>query len=423
MSIKIEGIDLKVYTDTLLEQSPGIDVLHFLIDFSVILFDLNTQGIETLNILENVDQQYAIKEIVKNNLQLAGLNFTTVGEAFPRINDQCKDLIIKMVKMLSVDEHCYQSTTKLFQYMLEKMLINNGRYFFTPIHLADMMVRMIAPSEYECVLDPACGSGRLLAAVYKQKKSCELHGMDINNTITTFSFFNLYFSGKAKANLLNRSFLEESEEKSTHYYDVVLSNTPYDGDINITIDFVGKIMKTLKSNGRCAVLVPEGLLTNTNRNVFDLRRRILDENCLEAVVSLPWKIYKPYTESKSSLILLRKQPLNPLKEVFMCSLPEYDGPESEFSGDVYKLDMERIVESWKFYSSKIEFPENDDLTDFFWTVTYDDIIAKDYILAADAYRQSEYSYTKVEFKDLRNRIFDDQAKLVELFEQYKGVNL
>lgn len=424
MSVTIKDIGFKNSADMLLEQLLGVDSLHFLIDFAVLLFDANTRGTEVIDVLKNASKQDAIQLIIKNNHQLANLNLASVGGTFPQINPRCKDSIINILIKLCTEQTRDDISAELFQYMLDRIILHNrNHYFFTPINLANMMARMLAPVEGELVLDPACGSGRLLAAANKQCKTCILEGIDIHDALATLSFFNLYFSGKAEISLLNANFLELPENKLP-FCDVVLSNPPYKDDINVTIDFIEKIMQILKPNGRCGLLVPEGLLTNAaNRRVLNLRQRLLKENYLEAVVSLPRKIYKPYTVSKSSLVLLRNQPTKPISKIFMCSLPEYDGPESGFSDAVYQSNMDQIIKAWQRFLDNNIFSKNSDSTEFFWTASYDEIIAKDYIFAADAYRQSEYLDTQILFEDLRDRILDDQSQLEKLFAQYRGVDL
>ena len=167
--------------------------------------------------------------------------------------------------------------------------------------------------------DPACGTGRLLAAAYAQCPECVLVGGDIREESAELAFFNLYFSGGASASLYTEDFLSDGQDRQA---DLILSNPPYTdlrlsnpsyteagGDRSgVTARFLDRILHRLKMGGRCAVLVPQGFLTNTSsRMVKEERRAILERYTLEAVISLPRKIYSPYTMSYSSMLLIRKE--------------------------------------------------------------------------------------------------------------------
>lgn len=224
------------------------------------------------------------------------------------------------------------------------------------------MARMIAPKKGEVILDPVCGSGRLLVAAAKRNNDCVLAGIDVNARMIVTAFFNMYFNGKVSARLYQMNFLKDLNKCGR--CDAVLANPPYGDDIHMTIDYVDRIMEMLKTGGRCGILVPEGFLTSTVRDVIETRIRLLETYTLEGIVALPRKIYKPYTESNSSLIMLRKQSAAPDYTVFLSRLPEWDGGNNGFSDRVYKQDMDRIAAAWQYYKEK-----KDDL----WRLYGDDI--------------------------------------------------
>jgi len=423
MNSSFKKIKYKESIDRLIYEMPEALSLNLLLDFSILFFDAYERGAECFEIIRNVNQRDVIAEILRNNLRLKDKTLNFMGEKFSQLNPECINIINHMFRGLCLEEDRFEDCSDAFQYMLSLWVENHqNTYFFTPMNLANMMVEIISPDNNEFVVDPACGSGRILAATGKQNKNLLLQGIDINSGLSILSYFNIFFSTKNDATMKNEDFL--SIKKNEYFLcDIIVSNPPYKYDLNVTVNYIERIIEMLKPNGRCGILVPEGFLTSSVMNrVIRLRQRLIDSNYLDAVISLPRKIYKPYTESKSSLIILNKAP-NKTDTVFMCNIPEYNGAENEFTTDVYQADMDKIVKAWKYYAGIVS-EKNSDVRNVYWCTEYKEIMESDnYILSAEQYQRKQYLSTNVQYDELRNEIMETQMKLKTTFEYYNEVRL
>ncbi|HJB45713.1 MAG TPA: N-6 DNA methylase [Candidatus Mediterraneibacter surreyensis] len=302
---------------------------------------------------------------------------------------------------------------EMFGCMIRERLIND---FLTPEDLCDMMVRMAEPAAGELVLDPACGSGRLLAAANRQCPECIPEGNDMNPAFRELAFFNLFFSGERAARIYGKDFLQ-TEYDELPAADLILSNPPYTDKSDLTVQFTDRIVRQLKDNGRCAILVPQGFLTNSSSHIVTgMRRWILDQLTLEAVISLPRKIYRPYMESYSSLLMIRRRQSPEDYPVFISMLPEcadadvYGGEENRgiesSAGGNYRQAMEEIVTQWKQYQKGEQLNEN-----IARIVPTHVMRENSYIFAAENYWEESYVSVRRKMADLREKLSEEQSRL------------
>lgn len=305
---------------------------------------------------------------------------------------------------------------EMFGCMIRERLITD---FLTPEDLCDMMAQMAEPAAGELVLDPACGSGRLLAAANTQCPECILEGNDTNPSFQELAFFNLFFSGERVTRIHGKDFLQNGYDELPAA-DLILSNPPYTDKSDLTVQFTDRIVRQLKDNGRCAILVPQGFLTNSSSHmVTGMRRWILEKMTLEAVVSLPRKIYRPYMESYSSLLMIRRRQSPKDYPVFISVLPEcvetdaYSGDENRktesSAGGNYRQAMEKIVSQWKQYQRGGHLNEN-----IARTVSSHVIRKNSYIFAAENYWEESYVSVRRKMADLRDKLTEEQSQLDRL---------
>lgn len=389
------------------------EALEFLNDFSLLLYGLDREPSGFFTQLKSLRRQSLPAWIRSRHEELGQLDYE-FGRALARINENVWHALMECLEETACITQTEKPEARLFEYLLQSMYMKEKiGNFITPQTLADMMADMMDPKPGEIVADPVCGSGRLLAAAAKTCKDSVYIGNDIDEVIGTTAFFNMAFHSVTDVKLYRKDFLKETWKEQG---DVVLANPPYSDDIYETIRFIEGIMDMLKPGGRCGILVPEGFLTNVvNRDVIAMRQNLLCNHRLEGVISLPRKIYKPYTISKSSLILLKKQPAAPEHLTFFSCLPEYDGGESEFSDRVYEHDMKQIAEAWKCWKRGLS-PGNREAV--FWTASMEEIKKKGFLLGADLFRESDYVYTKLQTKKLWERILRGQEKLEHDMEDY-----
>ena len=205
--------------------------------------------------------------------------------------------------------------------------------FRTPRHIIDMIVEIVEPKKGEKILDPACGTAGFLISAYnkiiKQDLSISekeelatngLVGYDINPNMVKLSNVNLFLHGCQKPNIHLYDTLTE-KDFWTDKYDVILANPPFmtpKGGIRphelfsainanrSEVLFTYYIAQHLTRNGRAGFIVPEGVVFQTANAYKEMRRILVDENYLYAVISLPSGVFNPYSGVKTSILLLDK---------------------------------------------------------------------------------------------------------------------
>ena len=239
-----------------------------------------------------------------------------------------------------IDRFEYDHSERLgdaFEYLLSIMgAQGDAGQFRTPRHLIDFIVAVLDPQKHERVLDPACGTAGFLVSAWKHVRAAAagadgagaltpderariadgFRGYDISPDMVRLSRVNLYLHGFARPAVHEYDTLT-SDERWNERADVILANPPFmspRGGIRpharFSIDskrsealFVDYIAEHLNPGGRAGVIVPEGVVFQRQKAYRQLRRLLLDE-CLVAVVSLPAGVFKPYSGVKTSILLL-----------------------------------------------------------------------------------------------------------------------
>lgn len=244
----------------------------------------------------------------------------------------------------------------VYEYLLSEIATagKNGQ-FRTPRHIIKLVTELIKPQFGEKIIDPACGSGGFLLGAYQyivtdlarksgtqlpepdkdgfirtsiaasldgEKQtilSNSLYGYDIDITMVRLGLMNLMMHGIDEPKIdykdtLSKSFTEQTE------YNVVMANPPFTGsidkgDINeeLTVGttktellFVEKIYQLLKKGGRAGVIIPQGVLFSSAKAFKDLRQLLLDRCQLEAVISMPSGVFKPYAGVSTAILIFTK---------------------------------------------------------------------------------------------------------------------
>jgi len=243
----------------------------------------------------------------------------------------------------TINEFSYDHSERLgdaFEYLLSVLgSQGDAGQFRTPRHIIDFMVQVVNPQKHETVLDPACGTAGFLISSYKHilKGNCKkvpgdllnteerkklltnFKGYDISPDMVRLSLVNLYLHGFVQPQIMEYDTLT-SEDRWNEYADVILANPPFmtpKGGIKphkkfsvqsnrSEVLFVDYIAEHLTPTGRAAVIVPEGIIFQS-ATAYKALRKMLLENHLYAVVSLPAGIFNPYSGVKTSILLMDKQ--------------------------------------------------------------------------------------------------------------------
>jgi type I restriction enzyme M protein len=236
-----------------------------------------------------------------------------------------------------------QGDTKgdLYEYALSKLTTAGicGQ-FRTPRHIVRLMVDLTEPKPAEVIGDPACGTaGFLVGALqhlrerYTSPEMVQiegdglLHGWDLDSTMLRIASMNLLLHGVDRPAIhcldtLSRAFPETFPNLAEEGFDVILANPPFKGRLDESevhpsltevvktrkteLLFLALMLRMLKPGGRCACVVPEGVLFGSTKAHLALRRRLLEENRLEGIISLPPGVFKPYAGVSTAIVLFRK---------------------------------------------------------------------------------------------------------------------
>ena len=227
----------------------------------------------------------------------------------------------------------------LYEYLLSKLATSgtNGQ-FRTPRHIIDMMVQLVKPLPTDIIVDPACGTSGFLvgAGEYLRKNHDEIfnspelkkhfqndmfYGNDMDTTMLRIGTMNMMLHDIENPNIDYKdslSKLNTDKEK----YTLVLANPPFKGslDAETVADDILKVTKTkktellflalmiriLKKGGRCAVIVPDGVLFGTSNAHKQLRKEIIENHTLQGIVSMPSGVFKPYAGVSTAILLFTK---------------------------------------------------------------------------------------------------------------------
>ncbi|MES2228594.1 MAG: N-6 DNA methylase [Pseudomonadota bacterium] len=241
-----------------------------------------------------------------------------------------------------IDEFAYDHSERLgdaFEYLLSVLgSQGDAGQFRTPRHIIDFMVEVVAPQKFEAILDPACGTAGFLISAYKHilrtntdatghstltpddkgRLAKNFKGYDISPDMVRLSLVNLYLHGFTDPHIVEYDTLT-SEERWNEFADVILANPPFmspKGGIKphkrfsiqakrSEVLFVDYMAEHLTPTGRAAIIVPEGIIFQSQTAYKELRKMLV-ENSLVAVVSLPAGCFNPYSGVKTSILILDK---------------------------------------------------------------------------------------------------------------------
>lgn len=250
-------------------------------------------------------------------------------------------LLAKVVDMLDkVPMEDRDTKGDLYEYMLGKIASagQNGQ-FRTPRHLIQLMVELTAPTPKDTICDPASGTCGFLVAAgeYLRKKHPEIfnnnsarahfhhgmfHGYDFDNTMLRIGSMNMMLHGVESPDVRYKDSLAQDHSSDEEAYSLILANPPFAGSLdyeNTAKDllaivktkktellFLALFLRLLKPGGRAAVVVPDGVLFGSSKAHKELRRMLTEEQKLDAVISLPAGVFKPYAGVSCAILVFTK---------------------------------------------------------------------------------------------------------------------
>jgi len=250
-------------------------------------------------------------------------------------------LLAKVVDMLDrVPMDDRDTKGDLYEYMLGKIATagQNGQ-FRTPRHIIRLMVEMMEPTATDVICDPACGTcGFLVSAgehlrqrhpeILRDATSREhfhhgmFHGFDFDNTMLRIGSMNMLLHGVERPDIRYRDSLAQDHAGEEEKYTLVLANPPFAGSLDYEtvakdllsvvktkkteLLFLALFIRLLKPGGRAAVIVPDGVLFGSSNAHKELRRILVEDQKLDAVISLPSGVFRPYAGVSTAILMFTK---------------------------------------------------------------------------------------------------------------------
>lgn len=325
----------------------------------------------------------------------------------------------------------------LYEYMLGKIASagQNGQ-FRTPRHIINLMVNMMAPTPKDTICDPASGSCGFLvgASEYLREHHPEIlrdaklkkhfhegmfHGYDFDNTMLRIGSMNMLLHGVESPDVRYKDSLAEDHAGDIEKYSLILANPPFAGSLDedsIAKDilqvvktkktellFLALFLRLLKVGGRAAVIVPDGVLFGSSKAHKELRRMIVEDHKLDAVVSLPSGVFKPYAGVSTAILFFTKTNSGGTDHVWFYDV-QADGwslddkrtgllsedklgavPSTKLSKDDHiKNNLPDVLARWQ-KRDKEELKRK--RTDQSFTVSKADLAAQDYDLSLNRYKE------------------------------------
>lgn len=332
----------------------------------------------------------------------------------------------------------------VYEYLLSKIASagRNGQ-FRTPRHIIRMMVELMNPTPQELICDPACGtSGFLVVAsdyligkyrndilMNKQNRNHFMNhmfnGFDMDRTMLRIGAMNMMTHGVESPNIEYRDSLSD-QNTDNNKYSMILANPPFKGSLDydsVSTDllkitktkktellFLALFIRMLKVGGRCACIVPDGVLFGSSKAHKAIRQAIVDDNRLEAVISMPSGVFKPYAGVSTGILIFTKTGHGGTDKVWF-----YDMKADGFSLDdkrspVKENDIPDILERFNNLDKEVDRKR----TEQSFLVDKQEIIDNDYDLSINKYK--EVVYEKVEYPPTSEILADIEALNREIYK-------
>ena len=308
----------------------------------------------------------------------------------------------------------------VYEYLLSK-ISQSGRngQFRTPRHIIRMMVELMDPTAQEVICDPACGtSGFLVAAaeylretrrqeIFYNRENLEhymdgmFHGFDMDRTMLRIGAMNMMTHGIENPDIQYRDSLSD-QNTDREKYTLVLANPPFKGSLDadtVSADllklcktkktellFLALFLRMLKVGGRCACIVPDGVLFGSSKAHKDIRKALVEDNRLEAVISMPSGVFKPYAGVSTAVLVFTKTGAGGTENVWFYDMKADGFSLDDKRSEVSDNDIPDIIN--RFHNLDKEADRQ--RTEQSFLVPKQEIADNDYDLSINKYKKVEY---------------------------------
>ncbi len=332
-----------------------------------------------------------------------------------KVVDALDDIYALMAEVKDVDIR-----GDVYEYLLSK-IAQSGRngQFRTPRHIIRMMVELMQPKPDDIICDPACGTSGFLvtAGEYLKEKHKEeiffdrqkkdhymnhmFHGFDMDRTMLRIGAMNMMTHGVESPFIEYRDSLSD-QNQDRDKYTLILANPPFKGSLDadtVSTDllkvcktkktellFLAAFVRMLKVGGRCACIVPDGVLFGSSTAHKAIRKELIEENRLEAVISMPSGVFKPYAGVSTGILIFTKTGHGGTDKVWFYDMTADGLSLDDKRTPVAENDISDIIA--RFHN--LEGEADRKRTDKSFFVSKEEIAGNEYDLSINKYKQVEY---------------------------------
>ncbi|HMT01541.1 MAG TPA: class I SAM-dependent DNA methyltransferase [Candidatus Absconditabacterales bacterium] len=373
---------------------------------------------------------------------------------------------VTIIENLHISEQNEDTSGDIYEYLINEIATagKNGQ-FRTPRHIIQSIIELVNPTKNDVICDPACGTAGFLINTYKRiikqnsskdaifedesgthypgdllnekdwkkLKSDTLQGFDFDTTMVRIANMNEIMHGVTKPNIaykdtLGKGFSHES------VYDVILANPPFKGSIDkgdlnpdFTLDtkktellFLELIYHKLRIGGRCAVIVPDGVLFGSSNAHKKIRELLVEQSDLKAVISLPSGVFKPYAGVSTAVLIFTKG--DDTQKVWFYDLQADGYSLDDKRNPISDNDLPDLIEKYKKFVDARLYNKQPEKGEKRFRVDKKEIKEYKYDLSISKYKKIEYVPVEYEkpkvlikqIKEIEKKINDELLKIEEM---------
>ena len=330
--------------------------------------------------------------------------------------------IVDGIDNIDMDEN-KDTKGDLYEYLLSKVATagTNGQ-FRTPRHIIDMIVKLMKPTPQDVIVDPAAGSAGFLVSsqAYLRENHADLflvqglkehfnnnmfYGFDMDRTMLRIGAMNMMLHGVDNPNIEYKDSLSEVNTDKDKF-SLVLANPPFKGSLDyeqVSADllkvtktkktellFLALFLRILKMGGRCASIVPDGVLFGSTGGHKSIRKEIVENHKLEAIISMPSGVFKPYAGVSTAIMIFTKTGTGGTDKVWFYDMKADGYSLDDKRNPVEDNDINDIVERFSNLDKEVDRKRTEQ--SFF--VSVEEIRDNGYDLSINKYKEIEYEEVK-----------------------------
>ncbi len=349
--------------------------------------------------------------------------------------------VVDMLNAIPMDDR--DTKGDVYEYLLSKIAQagTNGQ-FRTPRHIIKMMVDLTKPNPDDIICDPACGTAGFLVTAneYIREHYPEIfhnpqkrehfntkmfYGNDFDRTMIRIAVMNMVLHGIERPNVSDKDALAQEQAHIREAYTLILANPPFKGSLDYDVVakdltnmvktkktellFLALFVKLLKTGGRCACIVPDGVLFGSSNAHQGIRKTIIEDQKLDAVISMPSGVFKPYAGVSTAILIFTKTDSGGTDNVWFYDM-QADGFSLDDKRQKYENpthEQNNIPDIIKRFDHQTQ-EKSRKRTDQSFFVSVEEIRENKYDLSINRYKEIEYE--EIEY-DPPKKIIADIKKL------------